>query len=320
MKAKELFNRFPRCVGLYGDLVYNEKELERYVNVSNGIRDTYVCLYDVNYVIDKIFLDVDSYFLDRSFDAVKTIVKRLESMDLPYIPVFSGKKGFHIYIPTKPWIPPNIETAKAVLRDVQESLAGDIKEADKHVFGDVKRKVRYPNTLNSNSYATPLPHDFVSWNISKIIDYSKEPHDLDYDVKPVDLLRLTDIEITFREYENKDVLSSYDAPVSVYSVLRLLRPCVSEILLNNKDPPHAIRFDLVAELRFLGFSEEQVVEFIKMLSWEDFDEKTTRYQVHQIYRRGYMPLSCKRLQDYVDHKRCLKCNYFYWWGVYKKPW
>jgi len=320
MKVNDLFRKFPRCVGLYGDLVYSEEELNRYVEVSNGVRDTYVCLYDTKCIIDKIFLDIDSYFLDKSFEAVKKIVKRLESMNIPYIPVFSGKKGFHIYIPTTDWVPPNIETAKVVLRDVQESIAGDVKEVDKHVFGDVKRKVRYPNTLNGNNYATPLPLDFTSMSLSDIVDYAKTPHDITYDVKPINLLKLTDVELNFREYEDVDVQSKYDAPVSVLSVLRLLRPCVADVLLKDKEPPHLLRVDLVAELRFLGFTEEQVVNFIRLLGWQDFDEKITRYQVSQIFRRGYLPLTCRRLQDFVEHRKCLGCNYFYWWGVYKKPW
>jgi hypothetical protein len=217
-------------------------------------------------------------------------------------------------------VPPNIETAKVVLRDVQESIAGDVKEVDKHVFGDVKRKVRYPNTLNGNNYATPLPPDFTSMTLSDIVDYAKTPHDITYDVKPINLLKLTDVELNFRDYEDVDVQSKYDAPVSVLSVLRLLRPCVADVLLKDKEPPHLVRVNLVAELRFLGFTEEQVVNFIRLLEWKDFDEKITRYQVNQIFRRGYLPLTCRRLQDFIEHRKCLGCNYFYWWGVYKKPW
>jgi len=320
MRAEDLFKRMPRCVGLYGDIVNTWEELLRYVSVHNGVEDVYVCLYDTSLTIDKIFFDIDSFSLDRAFDAVKKLISRLDDYDLPYIPVFSGKKGFHVYIPIKPWKPPNIETAKAVLRDIQESLAGDIKEADRHVFGDVRRKVRFPNTLNSTNYATPLPPDFTSWSLSQVIDWAKTPKNVEYDVKLVDIETLTDIDVTHYNnyYSSRQApTSTYNAPISVQSVLRLLRPCVAEVLLKDREPPHMVRVDMVAELMWLGFTEEQIVEFIKMLGWVDFDEKTTRYQVHHIFSRKYRPLSCSKLKDFV---RCTKCGWFYWWGVYEKPW
>jgi hypothetical protein len=249
---------------------------------------------------------------------VRRLVSRLSDYDLPYIPVFSGRKGFHVYIPVKPWRPPSTETAKAVLRDVQESLASDIREADRHVFGDVRRKVRFPNTLNNSNYATPLPPDFTSWTLSQVIDWAKTPRSVEYDVKPIDIETLTDVDLThYTNHYSVQPASTYVAPISVQSVLRLLRPCVAEALLRDREPSHMVRVDMVAELMWLGFTEEQVVEFIKMLGWGDFDEKVTRYQVHQIFSRGYRPLSCSRLRDFV---RCGRCGWFYWWGVYEKPW
>jgi hypothetical protein len=317
VRVEELFRRMPRCVGLYGDVVDKWEELLRYVSLHSGVEDVYVCLYDTSLTIDKIFFDIDSSSLDNAFDAVKRLLRRLEELDLPYIPVFSGKKGFHIYIPVKPWKPSNIETAKAVLRDVQESLAGDIREADKHVFGDVRRKVRFPNTLNNSNYATPLPSHFTSWSLSQVIDWSKKPRDVDYDAKPIDLEVLTDVDVHYYDHNSHQLASTYTAPVSAVSVLRLLRPCVAEALLSDKEPPHMLRVEMVSELMWLGFTEEQVVGFIKTLGWSDFDEKVTRYQVHNIFSRMYKPLTCSKLRDFV---RCRGCGWFYWWGVYDKPW
>jgi len=311
------FFRFPRCVGLYGDMASSERELLKYVELNNGLTDVYVCLYDVSYTIDKVFFDIDSHSLDRSFDAVKKLARRLEEYSLPYIPVFSGRKGFHVYIPVKAWTPPNIETAKAVLRDIQKSLAGDIKEADRHVFGDVKRKVRFPNTLNNGCYATPLPLDFTRWTLSDIVGFAKEPHDIEYDVKPTDLLALTEMEILYRDYAEDDVTASYDSMPRFRLVSKLLRPCLAKYLAVEKDPPHMVRLNLVAELRYLGFTEDQVVELIGELGWRDFDERVTRYHVHHIYERKYKPLTCRRLRDFVP---CWNCGWFYWWGVYRKPW
>jgi hypothetical protein len=317
VRAEDLFRRMPRCVGLYGNVVNTWEELTRYVALYNGLEDVYVCLYDTSTTIDKIFFDVDSPSIEKAFDAVKKLVDRLEKLNIPHIPVFSGKKGFHIYIPIKPWKPPNIETAKAVLRDIQTCLAGDIREADKHVFGDIRRKVRFPNSLNTYNYASPLPNDFTAWGLSKVIDWAKKPREVDYDVKPVDLEMLTDVDVQHYNHSSQPPTSTYTAPISVVSILRLLRTCVAEVLLNDKEPPHMVRVEMVSELMWLGFNEDQVVGFIRMLQWNDFDEKITRYQVHQIFSRRYKPVTCANLKNFV---RCTKCGWFYWWGVYDKPW
>ena len=318
MRAEDLFGRFPRCVGLYGEVVSSWGEMKRYVELHNGVTDVYVCLYDQSLTIDKIFFDLDSPVLQNALFSLRELVKRLEELNLPYIPLFSGRKGFHVYIPVKPWTPPNIETAKAVLRDVQESLAGNIREADKHVFGDVRRKVRFPNTLNNGNYCVPLPPEGVWWPLSKIIDYAKQPHEVDYNLTPVDLLKLSDVEeVSVPARHDLEPEATYTSLPSFRLVARMIRPCVARVLAVDKEPPHMVRVDLVAELRYLGFTEEQVFEVIKGLGWRDFDEKVTRYQIHQIYSRKYRPPSCHKLKDFV---RCSRCGWFYWYGTVNKPW
>jgi len=172
LRVEDLFARFPRDVFDFVNgkgfrrPIYTPDELKKFVELLNGVKPVYVSLYDHSFVIDKVFFDFDSETdLSLAFEDVKAFVKRLEDHNYQYISLFSGRKGFHVYVLMKPWHPPNTETAKAVLRDVQHSLAGDLATCDRNVFGDVKRLVRYPNTLNKSCYCVPLPRDFVDLSI-----------------------------------------------------------------------------------------------------------------------------------------------------------
>jgi hypothetical protein len=315
MRAEELFSRFPRDVDYPRKVVSSHAELRRFVELTNGLRPVYVALYDSSFTIDKAFFDFDSELdLASAFEDVKAFIKRLEEHGYPYIPLFSGRKGFHVYVLMKPWAPPNLETAKAVLRDIQQNLAGDLVTCDRQVFGDVKRLVRYPNTLNKTCYCVPLPRDFVGWSLHQIIDYAKSPHEVEYDVSCLPGVEAFVDDV--HEYNSSSARLSplhgaVDMPPSLQLVKPLLRPCVFEAITTDPDPPHALRVALVSELMFYGWSKESILELIRRLRWSDYDSKKTKYQVEQIMRRGYLPPSCYRLKPLV---KCTECGWVYFYN------
>ena len=81
-------------------------------------------------------------------------------------------------------------------------------------------------------------------------------------------------------------------------------------MIQDPEPAHEVRTDFVAELYWLGYSEDEVVEIIRKLNWKDFDEKLTRYHVHKIFEKGLLPMSCSKLRNFV---KCVKCGWFYYW-------
>jgi hypothetical protein len=324
LRAEDLFNRFPREVFIpytrsrkaLRRAVYDREELKGLVELLNGVKPVYVSLYDSSFTIDKVFFDFDSEVdLSLAFDDVKAFVKRLEDHNYPFIPLFSGMKGFHVYVLMKPWTPPNLETAKAVLRDVQQSLAGDFTTCDRNVFGDVRRLVRYPNTINKTCYCVPLPLDFTSWDLCKIIDYAKSPRVVEYEVKDLPGIEafVDDVvEYNHNERRLNPLHDFMDMPPSLQLVKPLLRPCVFETVTTDPSPPHVVRVALVTELMFYGWSKDSIHELIRRLRWADYDPKTTKYQLDQIFRKRYLPPSCYKLRPFV---RCVDCGwvYFYNW-------
>ena len=314
MKIEDLFKRFPRDVDYPRKVVYNYEELKRFVELTNGIKSVYVALYDHTFIIDKIFFDFDSKDITLAFEDVKTFIKRLNEYNYPFIPVFSGRKGFHVYVLLKPWTPPNVETAKAVLRDLQQALAGDLTTCDRNIFGDIRRLTRYPNTLNKTNYCVPLPYDFVNWNISQIIDYAKSQREIDYEIK--NLPSINAFIDNINEYTNapsklKPLHEIVDMPPLLYLVKPLIRPCIFESVTIEPDPPHIVRLSLVTELMYYGWSKESIHELIKKLKWRDYNSKMTKLQIDQIFRKKYLPPSCYKIKNFV---RCNECGWVYYYN------
>jgi len=151
-----LFNTFPREVGIYRRLVYSSRQLQDWIEVVNGYAEPYVSLYDTNLLINMLFLDFDvprNDFWNRLLDEVKRLYNGLRDEGYMVLPVYSGKKGFHIYIPTKSISPESISSARSILGYTQSNLITRyrLKFYDPHVIGDVRRLVRHPNTRRIHS-------------------------------------------------------------------------------------------------------------------------------------------------------------------------
>jgi len=322
-----LFYKFPRVLATYSRrfgvrriMVNNFKQIQNIVDTYNGYRHIWIGLYDINYVIDKVWIDIDAPSFEKAFEDAKKLVNKLNKYDMPYIPIFSGGKGFHIYVLFKPWTSPNIETAKIVVRNIQEQLCDGIKHIDKHGFGNIGTLTRYPNTKRPDTklWCIPLPKDFYKYNISDIVKLSKKPNYITYYINELkDIREFVDIDYI---YNNKDIgLSSpfktNSHPISndIYTYLSfIIRPCIVKYLMDEREPLHDIRVDLVAELYYLGYSKEDIFNIIKKLNWSDFDENITKYQINHVIDKGYKPLSCSRIKSLIP-KYCDNCGWWYFW-------
>jgi len=312
-----LFSFFPREVGNpYRMVVKSFDEFSKFINLNNGINPVYTSIYDLRYRIDKVWIEMDAPSTKKALDESKKIVKKIEDYEIPFVPVFSGRKGFHFYLLFKPWTASNIPTLKFAIETIQKLITDGIKYVDSHGFGNVKALVRVPNTLNRVNYCTYLPYEFVDWTPEKIVKWSKEPHTLylnDYGIT---------IKNEIRDFLGSEVFEKYDythfdfpeiesLPSNLKYLSNLVRPCLIPYFQNEKEPSHIMRVNLVSELMWLDFNEVQVHNIIKSLHWSDYDEDITRYQINNIFKNEIKPISCRNLRNYV---RCNKCGWRYFWN------
>jgi len=319
-----LFPFYPRRVGIPSYIVRNVHQFEQYILKHNGtITGCHVGVYNCSSrpLIDKIVFDFDGgkkgERLKDVFEEVKIFVGELISRKFVFIPVFSGNRGFHIYVLLQP-IEVEESIARFLLKTVQEEFAEDYKFVDKQKFGVVNAMIRVPNTLNMKRklWCCYLPLHFVEWSIKELLEYSKTPQYQTYKFNGQKYPLITDLaEITMNEVpkELKPTQNFEYAPPKIpplHLLKDLVRPCVFEEITSNPEPPHYVRLDFVAELKHLGYTPQQVFEICKQFKWEDFDPRVTLEQIHDIYERDLLPPSCKTLRKFV---KCKKCGWHYFW-------
>ena len=102
---KQLYKHFPRELGFpRRKFVVNKKEFYNLINIYNGKKTVFFSVYDCdkfrnydNCKLDKIFIDVDGKNAYR--DTIRLHSYCLE-YNIKHIMLFSGRKGFHVYIST----------------------------------------------------------------------------------------------------------------------------------------------------------------------------------------------------------------------------
>lgn len=317
-----LFAVFPRDVGIpspfqkksfYRKEVTCKRDFHRYLSLMSGNnRGTYVSIYDDNdkITIDKFIFDLDSEDLNDALMDTDTLMDRLSKRNIPSMVVFSGKKGFHVYSLLKPIKLPQ-DIAGYYLSNLQRCLSKDLKTNDSHIVGDTRRMFRVPNTLNDGRYCCPLPFEFRKMNIEEILDYSKTQHSINF--FPGDLQTIQELAGDFKvpqrneSEEFKDEIKVGSIP-SMDILEELIRPCViKEIQKSN--PGSIARLDFVSEMMFASFTPKQILEVIKNLDWDNFDERQTEYQIRKVFERRLKPYSNSKLKEAFG----CDSNSYYWW-------
>lgn len=296
--TKRLFGRFPREVYLWRKMVNSLEELQR--ELKNGAK--HIAIYDKDFIIDKVVLDIDSKSVEESLRDAGEIINRAKNEGVSYIPVFSGRRGFHLYLLFNSIQSPNIETGRYIVETAQRYFSVGVKNVDSQIIGDIRHLIRIPNTHHekSNCYCTYLPLDFIDWEPSEIVDWAKEPHDIHYALGKNEVELRNFINIIGRvERETFDLkkpdLPQHKIPRDVRGMLEgLIRPCLINEIFN--DPNHKIRTELAVELKLLGYGASSIVEIISRLGWKNFDRKTTEYQIRRICEGDLKPMTNKTLR------------------------
>ena len=317
------FFEAPRAVGdPFQTIAKSEAEIIEFIKDRSGktpvyvSHNAYVTLngdepYQIN--VRKLFFNFDSKRKPENaqLDAIK-LLNFCEQENLPVFPVFSGSKGFHIYLGLKP----TIYLYGKFLRDATRAVhiwlyqklglrTLDLKCAEPrrlcrvfytpHVTFNPKAepgKQVYANGL----YCCPIMPEWLrTWQIDKIKEYARAPHMIDYHPKG-ELLSL----VEFIDKYNIDIEKMLHAEVSTdegkYNKITeyiptsnefiksiIPYPCIHNQILNNINPPHLARFAAVVWIQHLGYDRKWAFDFIQSKQYVDRNDSICAYQINQIY-------------------------------------
>lgn len=95
-----LFDIYPREVGIpqfkpVRRIVHRSKEFEQFVEEYDGRGDVFVAVYGEKRLVDKLMFDFDGTF---AFEFARKFANFLFIHNLSFVPIITGKKGFHIYV------------------------------------------------------------------------------------------------------------------------------------------------------------------------------------------------------------------------------
>lgn len=312
-----MFKETPRYVGFPNQLwVDNDFAFNNFESVFKNKAPFFVSTFKFKDketpIVDNLFFDIDSYFSVRvPWRNVKRLKDWAYHRDIPYVINFSGGKGFHFYLLTKPAIPVSPKTQehiRNVMYSVQVALAKEVKiEAyDEPTFGRLRFLMRYPTSKyvrkdeetgafrTNDLYCRNLSDEEFDGGCKKISKLITEPGVLPR--VPRSKFTLQDIADLLPNYryikrsiaqgggDVTDKIYLQRAGMNVPPVDGLGLPCLKEIV-KHSHPTHFERIEIVSFMKLLGYTDIAIIQFIKKRRWTRFKYGVTRYQVKTIFPR-----------------------------------
>lgn len=325
----DLFSPFDREVGNPNrQRIRTQEQFEKFVYLNNGVSvDVFTSVYPCNpwshkenHVIDKLFFDFDcnpkkhpDVTMQGVFDDFCHFYEFLVDIGEQPIPVITGKKGYHLYIPLKPiratkldlWVATlsvlyesdliRFQTDKSGRRLWESSLA-----VDPTTIGDVEQLCRIPNTLRAPDnvfWCTWLPlerHDIRDMSVEDTFNWARRYHLRDD--KCVRMRTVHDFatqELSFFEdFKAKHAGSVFvgsldeldDKEQMLFSMLSPYIPESVIIRVIHPEADHDSRVVTALAMLESGLSADFVVSLLQLIGWNDWNIGTCRYQVEQIDR------------------------------------
>lgn len=129
---------------------WNNKVIDRVLSEQNDTSDVYVTKYPSSRLIDTIILDFDSDDLSKAYDDVNRMRNYLKVNGLNSVIVFSGSKGYHLYIEIAPFLFKDTEIRNGVdWNKYFNSFVCFLIHDGKHTY-DTLDKVNFSAGLNGN--------------------------------------------------------------------------------------------------------------------------------------------------------------------------
>ena len=271
-----LISNYPIQVTANRNLIQSEEELLNFINQYNTKLTLYYSIYQCqlktnsntccnieqnnyhfcNTKIDKICFDIDNL---NSLEIIKKFHFYCLKNNLKHLILFSGQKGFHIYIFTKNY--DNIKNPKQSLLNSHNFLIKELNlkvngngnsDADSHILGDVSRLMRYPNTLHMESklFCIPLITEDLILGKNHIMQKARKQNFLFtyYGTELLDMKQFdngkTDCIVSKKNFIEKEKI---EITIDKQKILETLPECLQDILIQ----PYVYWSDRFLVVRFL---------------------------------------------------------------------
>jgi hypothetical protein len=276
-------------------------------------------------IVDKAVFDLDSKLSLRiPYKDTERLRDFCKERDIPHTIVFSGGKGFHFYIHTKPVYcvtQKDKEHVKNLLYSVQLSLVNHlgIQSIDLPTIGRLRFPIRLPGTVYING------NKERNGNFCRWITDSEFQKGLDYIVtiakegpgkapsKPKSkftLEALTELIPKYelkRRYRTTEYIDGADLDIQggilTPTVNALGCPCM-KIAVQEHSPAHHVRVEITSWLKLIGYRDIAIISFFKNVGWKDFNQEKTEANVRTI--KGRLP-KCTMLREIYGSHLCKKC-------------
>ena len=303
-------------------VVYNKDKLINLINENNtGEYDVFVSHQKFNSFIDRkpFEIEVSKLFFDfdgkqnppiDAFKDLKKVINFYDKHNIPYLAVYSGMKGFHLYVPLNSTNHINATYLKKMIKSIMIHLKIELKltTIDPSVATPTKLcRVFYTKHPKSKRYCCPLSRSLIDQGLSEIIKYSVNPEHWHTDIiKGKQLLTIEEyidffnIDLTD---DNKGIVfattnEKYNNPDNEYLIQLLHYPCLINSILDIDNATHFNRFMCCLHLKRIGCSPLWVFKFFKQRQYMDVEfEDECRYQINSIYGTNYSFPSCERIRQ-----------------------
>lgn len=315
-----MFKELPRFCGFPNQVFVRKKfAFNSFFRTFNGKAPFFVSTYQfkdkITPIVDCLVFDIDSYFgLRIPYNNTRNLKRFCDKNNFPYLIDLSGGKGFHLFMIIKD-IVPETEVEKEKLKNkiysVQVAICKmlDIGAVDYATFGRLHFLIRYPTSKYMRKdeetkkmewnglYCRNLSSRDFDGGLRHIARMAKTSGEVPN--KPRTSVTLDNIITKLPKYKliertnGEDKIELIRSGMSTPSVCAIGLPCMKEFVKHHH-PPHYERVELVAWLKFLGYSDLSIGEFIKNCNWTKYKPSTTRYQITTILPRHP---KCKVLRE-----------------------
>ncbi len=307
--GREVFYKNQR----HREFISNNEELEEYSNLCKI--ENIPCFVSVNpyrelnviFGLEKLFFDFDSpKNLGKAWEEVTLFSNKLEKdYHVKPLIVFSGKKGYHVYV----WLWNVVQIQSEQEEDFIKSLYTELqntllegtkfKTLDHNPLGDIKRLARLPYSLHNSTRKKCLPINLYHEPIF-ISDFSVYRK---YGLSQK-LLESACEKIKLRA-KIKSLHSKY--PSRAYGDSRKVRPCL-KIALNSDlrgATGHKMRLAIACEYLNCGNTIEDAAKLFQNQTDYGNGEKS-KYFVKDAKIKGYKPFKCSTILNlgFCLHENC----------------